>query len=59
MTASRTAHRSTSLLKALDETRLEGEFTDIQTCKRAHGQDVKRTSKAELANKRSKRIEGQ
>jgi len=26
----------------------QGEFTDIQTYKRAHGQDIKRKSKAEL-----------
>ena len=30
-----------------------GEFKDIQTYKKAHGQDVKRTSKAETAAKKA------
>ena len=30
----------------------QGEFTDIQTYKRAHGQDIKRKSKAESAKKK-------
>ena len=38
--------------EALCQARQEGQFTDIQTYKRAHGQDVKRKSKAE----RKKRI---
>jgi hypothetical protein len=36
----------------------EGEFTEIQTYKRAHGQDIKRKSKAELdaaAKKKAKK----
>jgi hypothetical protein len=33
----------------------EGKFEDIQTYKRAHGQDIKRKSKAELAAKAAKK----
>jgi DNA-binding protein HU-beta len=32
----------------------KGKFKDIQTYKRAHGQDIKRKSKAEKANKAKK-----
>ena len=31
----------------------EGKFEDIQTYKRAHGQDIKRKSKAETAKKKA------
>ena len=46
--ATRTTHRSTGGTKLYAE-RSGGEFADIQTYKRAHGQDVKRVSKAESA----------
>lgn len=47
--ARRTTHRSqkgTKLYAVRDKT---GKFKDIQTYKRAHGQDIKRKSKAEKA----------
>jgi hypothetical protein len=47
----RTTHRSTSGSKLYAERNKKGQFKDIQTYKRAHGQDVKRTSKAEKARK--------
>ena len=47
----RTTHRSTGDTKLYAE-RSGGEFADIQTYKRAHGQDVKRVSKAETAARR-------
>jgi uncharacterized protein YjhX (UPF0386 family) len=43
----RTTHRSTNGSKLYAERDKEGKFTDIQTYKRAHGQDVKRSSQAE------------
>jgi len=49
----RTTHRSskgTKLYAVRDE---DGQFKDIQTYKRAHGQDVKRVSKAETAAKKA------
>lgn len=48
----RTTHRSstgTKLYAVRDE---KGRFTDIQTYKRAHAQDIKRSSKAERAAKK-------
>ncbi|HVH05810.1 MAG TPA: hypothetical protein VNE71_07420 [Myxococcota bacterium] len=50
--ASRTTHRSRSGTKLYAKRNAEGEFTDIQTYKRAHGQDVKRKSKAEGAKRK-------
>jgi hypothetical protein len=47
----RTTHRSTSGTKLYAERNKKGRFKDIQTYKRAHGQDVKRTSKSEKARK--------
>jgi hypothetical protein len=47
-TVKRTTHRSTGGTK-LYAKRKSGEFEDIQTYKRAHGSDVKRVSKAEVA----------
>ena len=52
--AKRTTHRSskgTKLYAVRDKT---GKFKDIQTYKRAHGQDIKRKSKAETASKAKK-----
>ena len=45
----RTTHRSTSGTKLYAKRNKTGEFTDIQTYARAHGQDVKRSSAAERA----------
>ena len=47
----RTTHRSTSGSKLYAVRDKEGKFKDIQTYKRAHGQDVKRSSKEERAKK--------
>ena len=43
----RTTHRSRSGSKVYAERDKNGKFQDVQTYKRAHGQDVKRTSKEE------------
>lgn len=51
MAQKRTTHRSTSGTKLYAVRNADGTFKDIQTYKRAHGQDVKRTSKAEKAKK--------
>lgn len=45
----RTTHRSKSGTKLYAKRGKSGEFEDIQTYKRAHGQDVKRSSVAERA----------
>ena len=44
----RTTHRSSKGTKLYAVRDAEGQFKDIQTFKRAHGQDVKRDSAAEL-----------
>jgi hypothetical protein len=49
--AARTTHRSRSGTKLYAERNKKGQFKDIQTYKRAHGQDVKRRSKKESAAK--------
>jgi len=43
----RTTHRSVSGTKLYAVRDAQGGFKDIQTYKRAHGQDIKRRSKAE------------
>jgi hypothetical protein len=43
----RTTHRSRNGSKVYAERDKSGKFQDVQTYKRAHGQDVKRTSKEE------------
>lgn len=43
----RTTHRSRSGKKLYAKRGKTGRFTDIQTYKRAHGQDIKRKSKKE------------
>ena len=43
----RTTHKSKSGKKLYAVRDKQGQFTDIQTYKRAHGQDVKRKSKKE------------
>lgn len=47
----RTTHRSSAGKKLYAVRDKDGQFKDIQTYKRAHGQDLKRTSKAETAAK--------
>jgi hypothetical protein len=48
----RTTLRSRTGTKLYAERDASGKFEDIQTYKRAHGQDVKRVSKAETAAKK-------
>ncbi len=47
--AKRTTHRSSKGTKLYAVRDKEGKFKDIQTYKRAHGQDLKRKSKSESA----------
>jgi hypothetical protein len=49
----RTTHRSTGGKKLYAVRDKDGQFKDIQTYKRAHGQDVKRVSMAETAAKKA------
>ena len=49
-TSKRTTHRSTAGKKLYAVRDKEGQFKDIQTYKKAHGQDVKRKSAAEKAS---------
>jgi hypothetical protein len=53
--AKRTTHRSTKGKKLYAVRDTEGKFKDIQTYKRAHGQDIKRKSKAETTAKTKKK----
>lgn len=48
MTQNRTTHRSTAGTKLYAVRNKAGQFVDIQTYKRAHGQDVQRVSAAEF-----------
>jgi DNA-binding protein HU-beta len=54
MPRKRTTHRSRSGTKLYAVRDAKGRFVDIQTYKRAHGQDIKRRSKAEAAKKAKK-----
>ena len=45
----RTTHRSTGGSKLYAKRAKTGEFEDVQSFRKAHGQDVKRVSKAESA----------
>jgi hypothetical protein len=45
--AKRTTHRSSKGTKLYAVRNKKGQFADIQTYKRAHGQDIKRKSKKE------------
>jgi hypothetical protein len=47
----RTTHRSRSGTKLYAKRNKKGQFEDIQIYKRAHGQDVRRSSKKERASK--------
>lgn len=49
----RTTHRSSKGTKLYAVRAKDGQFEDIQTYKRAHGQDVKRVSMAETAAKKA------
>ena len=52
--AKRTTHRSSTGTKLYAVRDSKGKFKDIQSYKRAHGQDIKRKSKSETARKRSR-----
>jgi len=54
MPVKRTTHRSISGTKLYAVRDSKGRFKDIQTYKRAHGQDLKRRSTGEAAKKRAK-----
>ena len=54
MAGKRTTLRSRAGAKLYAKRSKTGEFTDIQTYKRAHGRDLKRKSKAEKAAGRKK-----
>ena len=47
MATKRTTHRSSSGKKLYAKRNKAGQFKDIQTYKRAHGQDVRRKAKSE------------
>jgi hypothetical protein len=51
MPMKRTTHRSVAGTKLYAVRDKKGRFLDIQSYKRAHAADMKRKSKAELANK--------
>jgi hypothetical protein len=50
MATNRTTHRSKTGKKLYAVRGKQGKFKDIQSYKRAHGQDVRRKSKSERAN---------
>jgi DNA-binding protein HU-beta len=52
-TTKRTTHKSSTGKKLYAVRSKTGEFKDIQSYKKAHGQDVKRKSKAETAAKKT------
>lgn len=49
----RTTHRSKSGKKLYAKRSKKGRFTDIQSYQRAHGSDIKRSSAAERARKKT------
>ena len=49
----RTTHKSTSGTKLYAKRSAGGQFEDIQTYKRAHGSDIKRSSAAERAGRKT------
>ena len=51
----RTTLRSSKGTKLYAVRRKDGTFSDIQTYKRAHGQDIKRKAKTETGMKKSKK----
>ena len=48
----RTTHRSPAGKKLYAKRAKAGQFEDVQSFKKAHGQDVKRVSKAETAKRK-------
>jgi DNA-binding protein HU-beta len=54
MPVRRTTHRSSKGTKLYAVRDSKGRFKDIQTYKRAHGMDIKRSSKAEAVAKAKK-----
>lgn len=54
MATKRTTHRSTTGTKLYAVRDSKGRFKDIQTYKRAHAMDMKRTSKAEKGRRKAK-----
>ena len=54
MAQKRTTLRSRAGAKLYAKRSKSGQFTDIQTYKRAHGSDIKRRAKAEAAPRTSK-----
>jgi DNA-binding protein HU-beta len=58
MPVKRTTHRSTKGTKLYAVRDSKGRFKDIQTYKRAHAMDIKRSSKAEAAAKLKKAKKG-
>jgi hypothetical protein len=52
MATKRTTHRSSKGTKLYAVRDKKGQFKDIQTYKKAHGQDIKRKSRAEGAKKK-------
>ena len=55
MATKRTTLRSSSGKKLYAVRNADGTFKDIQSYKKAHGQDIKRVSKAETATKAKKK----
>ncbi len=55
MATKRTTHRSSAGKKLYAVRDKEGQFKDIQTYKKAHGQDLKLKSKAETTKKTKKK----
>jgi hypothetical protein len=58
MAQRRTTLRSRAGAKLYAKRSKTGQFTDIQTYKRAHGGDVKRRAKAERATRKAKSARG-
>ena len=52
MAQKRTTLRSRGGAKLYAKRSKTGQFTDIQTYKRAHGQDIKRSAKSEKSSKK-------
>ncbi len=50
--AKRTTHRSSKGTKLYAKRKADGTFSDIQTYKRAHSQDIKRKAKRETSKKK-------
>jgi DNA-binding protein HU-beta len=53
MPAKRTTHRSSKGTKLYAVRKKDGTFKDIQSYKKAHGADLKKSSKAEAAPKKA------